>query len=76
MRSNAETRASELPERMKDMFRAIATGIGGTAMPTWKGAITDEEIWALAHYVQTLTELKDNSSARDAFMGPLRQGKQ
>jgi mono/diheme cytochrome c family protein len=76
MRSSAETRARELPERMKDTFRAIATGIGGTAMPTWKGAITDEEIWALTHYVQTLTELKDDPAARDAFMGPLRAAKQ
>jgi mono/diheme cytochrome c family protein len=61
--------------RRRDMFQAISTGIGGTAMPTWKNAITDEEIWALTHYVDSLSKLKSNPKAREEFMGGLRNGK-
>lgn len=42
-----------------DLFRTIAAGIGGTAMPAWKDAIPDEYLWAMAHYVKYLYELKD-----------------
>lgn len=37
-----------------DLYRVIAAGVGGTAMPTWKGAIAEEELWALVHYVRSL----------------------
>jgi mono/diheme cytochrome c family protein len=37
-----------------DLFRVIAAGVGGTAMPTWKGILPDADIWALAHYVDSL----------------------
>src|SRR6185295_17411146 len=32
---------------MEDLFRVIASGIGGTAMPQWKGALPegDKQIW-------------------------------
>jgi mono/diheme cytochrome c family protein len=37
-----------------DIYRAIAAGIGGTAMPTWKGALPEADLWALVYYVQSL----------------------
>ncbi|HEX4457649.1 MAG TPA: c-type cytochrome [Polyangia bacterium] len=43
-------RGSELP----DLYRIIAAGIGGSGMPTWKGALPEDEIWALAYYVRSL----------------------
>ncbi len=38
------------------LFRTIAAGIGGTAMPTWKGSLKDEDLWALVHYVKSLAD--------------------
>ncbi len=59
---------------LPDLFQTIASGIKGTAMPTWKGAISDEDLWALAHYVGSLIDqYKDNPDARSAFMSGLRK---
>lgn len=41
--------------RVDDLHRAIAFGLGGTPMPTWQGALPDRSLWALAHYVRSLT---------------------
>jgi mono/diheme cytochrome c family protein len=41
------------------LFRTIAAGIGGTAMPTWKGGVKDEDLWALAYYVKSLADMRD-----------------
>jgi mono/diheme cytochrome c family protein len=65
-----ETKISILPtdflfHRLKNgdtpaaLFRTIAAGIDGAAMPTWKGAIKDPDLWALAHYVSRLASLRD-----------------
>jgi mono/diheme cytochrome c family protein len=48
----------------EDLYRVITGGVGGAAMPTWKGAIPDENLWALAYYVQTLTNLRDTPEGR------------
>jgi mono/diheme cytochrome c family protein len=41
-----------------DIYRTIASGIGGTAMPTWKNVLPEADLWALAHYVRSLVELR------------------
>ena len=28
-------------------------------MPSWKGTLQDDEIWAVAHYVRSLMDLKN-----------------
>lgn len=38
---------------LKDLYRVIAAGAGGTAMPTWK-SLTGEELWGLTLYVDSL----------------------
>lgn len=48
----------------EDLYRVIAAGVGGAAMPTWKGAIPEENLWALTYYVQTLVQLRDTDEAR------------
>lgn len=73
--AGAAEQGAQVAERRKDLFRAIATGIGGTAMPTWKGAIPDEEIWAMVYYTESLIELKGDPSAREALMARLRGGR-
>ena len=40
----------------------IKSGIPGTAMPAWE-SIPDKDIWAIAHYVNSLTALKDTPKA-------------
>ncbi|HEV3033071.1 MAG TPA: cytochrome c [Polyangia bacterium] len=45
-------------ESVDDIYRTIASGIGGTAMPTWKNVLPETDLWALAHYVRSLVELR------------------
>ena len=39
-----------------DIFRRIKNGINGTPMPALGGALPDEDLWAIVHYVGTLSE--------------------
>lgn len=48
-------RAVREGHRGEDLYRAIAAGLGGTAMPTWKGVLPEEDLWALVHYVDALS---------------------
>jgi mono/diheme cytochrome c family protein len=49
-----------IPGRMKgghtvrDVYRALQNGIGGTPMPSYGDALSEEETWALAYYVLSL----------------------
>ena len=43
----------------QDLYRTIASGIGGANMPTWKGALKEEELWGLVYYVKSLVALND-----------------
>jgi mono/diheme cytochrome c family protein len=42
----------------KDLYRVIASGIGGTAMPQWQGSLPESDIWALVYYVHSLIEMR------------------
>lgn len=55
---------------LKNLFIVIAAGIGGTAMPTWKDSIPDEDIWALAYYVRWLADQR-NDRLRNLPLAPL-----
>ena len=50
-------------EALEDIYRAIASGIGGTAMPTWKNVLPDPDLWAMAHYVRSLVALRGTPEA-------------
>ena len=40
----------------KNMFQTVRTGLSGTAMPRFSSRVfTDEQIWDVVHYVQTLS---------------------
>jgi mono/diheme cytochrome c family protein len=60
----SELRSVRPDHRKEDLFRVIASGVGGTAMPTWKGSLPDEELWALVHYVDSLLAAKGTDAAR------------
>lgn len=52
------------PERQReDLYRAIGAGIGGAAMPQWQGALSEENLWALVYYVQSLVQLRGTEQA-------------
>ncbi len=60
---------------VEELFETIGSGIGGTAMPQWKGSLDDEEIWAMSYYVRDLIETyKGKTADRARFMAGLRQG--
>ena len=52
-------------ETLTDIYRSIAAGIGGTAMPTWKNVLPEADIWALAYYVRSLAALRETPAADD-----------
>ena len=57
----------------EDLYRVIATGVGGAAMPGWKGVLEEEQLWALAYYVQSVMALRGTSEAvvrRVSFEAP------
>jgi mono/diheme cytochrome c family protein len=56
------------------LFRTIAAGIGGTAMPTWKGSVRDQDLWALSHYVARLAAMRDTPQAAALQARLSRQG--
>jgi mono/diheme cytochrome c family protein len=48
---------------MVDLYRIIAAGVPGAGMPTWKGALAEEDLWALAYYVRSLSALYGTPAA-------------
>jgi mono/diheme cytochrome c family protein len=65
-------RSGQTPQ---DLYETIASGIKGTAMPAWKGSLSEEDLWALAYYVQDLVEeYKDKPAERRGLMERLREG--
>jgi mono/diheme cytochrome c family protein len=56
----------------KDLYRVIASGIGGTAMPQWQGSLPEPDIWALVYYVHSLMDMRTHMpeavAAREKLM--------
>jgi mono/diheme cytochrome c family protein len=61
--TRAELRSVRPEHRLEDLYRVIASGVGGTAMPTWQGSLPEEDIWALVHFVDSLVALKGTEAA-------------
>jgi len=47
----------------EDLVRSIATGVGGTAMPSWASALQPEQLWGLAYYVESLVRIRETPQA-------------
>jgi len=56
---------------VEELYVRLAAGVGGTAMPSWKDTLSDDDIWAVAHYVNYLMGLKDNPKRKE-FMDQLK----
>jgi cytochrome c oxidase cbb3-type subunit 2 len=50
--------------RVEDIYRTISTGLAGTPMPTFRDAFPDQDRWALAYYVLSLSAYKDPLSGQ------------
>lgn len=42
--------------RPEDIFRSISVGIGGTPMPSWQDALTEEQIWDVTNYLLSIIQ--------------------
>jgi len=60
-------------DALADIYRSIAAGIGGTAMPTWKNVLPENDLWAMAHYVRSLAALRGTRAADQLRETLLRQ---
>jgi len=58
-------------DSVAEIARTIASGIGGTAMPTWKNVLPDLDLWAMAYFVRSLVVLRDTPAA-DELAAKLR----
>ncbi len=45
-------------ETNRDMFRDLVTGLDGTPMPSFVGAMTAEQRWDVVHYIRTFANSK------------------
>jgi mono/diheme cytochrome c family protein len=62
--TSRELRSIRPDHREEDLYRVIASGVGGTAMPTWQGSLPEEDLWALVHYVESLVAMRDTDAPR------------
>lgn len=53
------------------IVQRLMYGVTGSGMPGWKDVVTDEELWALAYYVDSLRELKKDLPKRNELMSKL-----
>lgn len=51
-------------ESLEDLMRVIQAGVGGTAMPTWAGILDPADLWAMAHYVKSLADLRGTTEGK------------
>jgi mono/diheme cytochrome c family protein len=58
---------------MESLVQRLMYGVTGSGMPGWKDVISDEEIWAVAYYIQELRELKGNTTQRYESMQKLKK---
>lgn len=70
----SEVRSIHPGSEINDLFRLISFGVY-PIMPAWKGSLDDKDIWAIAHYVKSLIDLRTNPAAaaklKDGFQTQL-----
>jgi mono/diheme cytochrome c family protein len=51
-------------QTVDEIYIRLLAGVGGTAMPSWEGTLSNEDIWAVSHYVHHLMQLRDAPERR------------
>lgn len=62
--TRAQLRSVRPDHQLEDLYRVIASGVGGTAMPTWRGALPEEDLWSLIHFVDSLVKVRETDEPR------------
>jgi len=44
---------------VEDIFRTMSTGLSGTPMPSYRDSLPEQDRWALAYYVVSLSSFND-----------------
>jgi mono/diheme cytochrome c family protein len=57
---------------VEELYVRLNAGVGGASMASWKGVLQDDEIWAVAHYVKSLMEVK-GTPARKLLMEEIKK---
>lgn len=57
---------------VESIVQRLMYGVNGSGMPGWKDVVTDEELWALAYYVDHLRQIKDNPNAREELLSKIK----
>jgi hypothetical protein len=57
-----QVRSARTGYELPDLFRVISFGVY-PIMPAWQGALTDKDIWAIAHYIKSLMDLRNTPEA-------------
>ncbi len=52
-------------QTVEELYMRLNAGVGGTTMPSWKGVLEDDQIWAVAHYVKSLMDLRDKPERKE-----------
>jgi mono/diheme cytochrome c family protein len=58
----SKVRSMRAGHEMEDLFRIISYGVY-PIMPDWKGTLPDKDIWAIAHFVRSLLDMRDKNEA-------------
>jgi mono/diheme cytochrome c family protein len=53
-------------ESDRDMFRDLVTGLDGTPMPSFAGAMTAEQRWDVVHYIRSLSSARAHSDRQES----------
>ncbi len=56
---------------IEEIYLRLNAGVGGTTMPSWKGTLPDDDLWALAHYIKSLIDLK-NTPQRQILLDKIK----
>ena len=62
-------RSFKCGETDRDMFRDLVTGLDGTPMPSFVGAMSADQRWDVVHYIRTLSDSKKHSVAKNDVSG-------
>jgi mono/diheme cytochrome c family protein len=57
---------------VEELWVRLASGVGGSTMPAWKGTLEDDDIWAVSYYVKSLMDLK-NTKERKVLMDRIQK---
>jgi len=55
---------------VQDIFRTMSTGFSGTPMPSYRDSLSEEDRWALAYYVVSLSAFKDPLTLQPLSISP------